>query len=404
MTWLRDVLDDLADESPRADLAERTIMIHQRRRRTAVSIIAAAAVVITALAATATVRLLPAEPATDPGKVTDLPARGVGPLSHAYKTFCRPETGEAPADCRDGGWRVVTQDGQTYHVAQALSSLNAYRNVGLRDSPLAISGDGRKIAYYSAAHRTFAVRDLASGEERTAPTKISEAWLGSGAHLLLSDDGRFVAFTKDPALMDPAMLIDLHEGMVRPLPNGWNPIGLSGNGDTITLAEYAPKAKLKTLTRLWTTSTAGNGRTVDLPEGSFVGPLAPDGKTLIAFQSPATVKEPCRTDGELVSLDTETGKALRKIHLSGLPLENQRIALRGWLSATEITVIARPNRCRPAPDDTDPGPPEEELFDPPYETITAYAVNIRTGKARKIAAYSAQGFFELVLPGFPGTL
>jgi hypothetical protein len=31
-------------------------------------------------------------------------------------------------------------------------------------------------------------------------------------------------------------------------------------------------------------------------------------------------------------------------------------------------------------------------------------VNIRTGKARKIAAYSAQGFFELVLPGFPGTL
>ncbi|MFI7697809.1 hypothetical protein [Nonomuraea sp. NPDC049480] len=404
MTWLRNVLDDLADESPHVDLAEQTIMIRERRRRTTLSVAAAAAVVVTALAATAAVRLLPGEPdaASTPGQVADLPTRGVEPLSHAYQTFCRPEEGKAPPGCVDGGWRVVTRSGRTYRVAQALPSLNRYRGFGLRDSPLAISGDGRKIAYYSAKAGTFAVRDLASGKEQTAPAKVPMHWLGTISHLLLSDDGRFLAFTKKPELKDPAMLIDMRERMVRPLPNGWNPIGLSADGGTITLAQYAPKSRLQTITRLWTTSTAGNARTVDLAQEYRTGPLAPDGNTVVAIENLSTAAEPCRLGGKLVTLDPQTGKVLRTVTVRGIPMETHQVVLRGWRSGHEITAISTPSRCRPATDEG-PEPPKEQL-DPAYVPITAYAIDIRTGRARKIDTYTAQGFFELVIPGFPGTV
>ncbi|RVX47727.1 hypothetical protein EDD27_10675 [Nonomuraea polychroma] len=405
MTWLRNVLDELADETPQVDLAERTIRIRERRRRTAAWVVAAAAVVVTALGATAAVRVLPAGepvPAADPATVNDLPARGVGPLSHAYKTFCRPQDGKVPPGCVDGGWRVVTRDGKTYRVAQALPSLSPYRGAGLRDSPLAISRDGRKIAYYGAAHRTFVVRDLASGAEQVAPTRVSENWLGSISHLLLSDDGRFLAFAKNPPLTDPAMLIDLQERMVRPLPNGWNPIGLSADGGTITLAQYSPKSRLQTLTRLWTTSTAGNGRTVNLPKHSLVGPLSPNGKDLFALKSVRVPGMNCgRSGDDLVRLDPETGKVLRTVPISGLSMTSNFVYLRGWVNSTEITALASPFKC--ANEETADDLVESRL-DPSFTPFTAYAVNVKTGKARKLATYTAQDHFYLVIPGFPGTL
>ncbi|NRQ33644.1 hypothetical protein HII36_17565 [Nonomuraea sp. NN258] len=407
MTWLRDVLDDLAADSPEVDLAERTIRLRDRRRRTAVSVLAAATVVVIALAVTAAVRLPSAEPAppATPEEVADLPARGVGPLSHAYKTFCRPEDGKVPPGCVDGGWRVVTRSGRTYRLAQALPALNRYRWTGLRDSPLAISSDGRKIAYYSAAAGTFAVRDLASGAEVTAPSRVPHAWLGTIAHLLLSDDGRFLAFTKNPPLKDPAMLIDLRERMVRPLPNGWNPIGLSADGATITLAQYAPKTRLRTMTHLWTTSTAGNARTADFDPPYLVGPLGPDGKTVVALENVEIPGTHCFRQGDdLVRLDAAAGEVLRRVPIKGVPMKTDRVVLRGWHSETEITALATPIRCDPAAYD-DPGPSrEEDRFDPPFAPVTAYAVDVRTGSARKIGSYTAQGLFEIVVPGFPGTV
>ncbi|MGV9308689.1 hypothetical protein ACWDLG_35405 [Nonomuraea sp. NPDC003727] len=400
MTWLRDVLDDLADDAPEVDLTERTIRIRERRRRRAAPIVATAAVIAIALAATAAVRLLPAEPdaAGEParGTVTDLPARGVEPLSHAYKTLCRPEDGKVPPGCVDGGWRVVTRSGRTYRLAQALRDPGPF----VRTSPLAISRDGRKIAYYDSASGTFAVRDLASGAVATAPTKVPRAWLGSLAHLLLSDDGRFVAFTKSPPLKDPAMLFDMRERMVRPLPNGWNPIGLSPDGDTITLAEYAPRTRLRTISHLWGTSTAGNAKTVDVAGHYLVGGLGPDGETVVAVQSVTVPGTDCLRSGEdLVHLDRTTGKVLRRVPVRGLSMTGNFVHLRSWAGPQEIIAVARPFVCGNRDDDA----PASEL-DPPFVPFTAYAVNVRTGKARKLATYTAQHFFHLVLPGFPGTL
>ncbi|MGW2150073.1 hypothetical protein ACWCOT_37615 [Nonomuraea bangladeshensis] len=398
MTWLRDALDDVAGNAPQVDLTERTIEIRKRRRRRTTSLVAAAAVVAIALGVTSAVRLQPArpDPAVAPGTVTDLPARGVGPLSHAFMTFCRPERGKAPAGCVDGGWRVVTRGGTTYRVAQARPGSTS----GLRESPLAISRDGRKIAYYDTEAGTFAVRDLASGTVITAPTKVPTAWLGSIAHLLLSDDGRFLAFTKRPPLKDPAMLFDLRERMARPLPNGWNPIGLSPDGDTITLAEYAPRTRLRTITRLWQTSTSGNTATVDVAGRYLVGALGPDGNSVVAVESVQAGIAGClRSGADLVHLDRKTGKVLRKVPVRGLSMTANQVHLRGWTSPHEITALAKPLVCHERDDDA-PAP----SLDPPYVPFTAYAVNVETGQARKLATYTAQGFFHLVLPGFPGTL
>jgi hypothetical protein len=396
MSWLRDVLVDLADDSPRADLAEQTIRRYERRRRTMVSLVAAAVVVVTALGATAAVRLLPREPDAA-STVKDLPGRGVEPLSYAYRTYCNPATGSPPADCRDGEWRVVTTSGRTYHVPQASRSSRSFEE-GIVDGPLAISQSGRKIAYYSAEASTFKVRDLASGKEVAAPTKIPQAWLYSIAHLLLSDDGRFLAFAKVPALKDPAMLIDMRERMVRPLPNGWNPVGLSPEGDTITLAKYSPKARLQTISRLWTTSTAGNGSTVDFSEGYSFSPLAPDGKTLVAVDDHG---DPCARS-KVVTMDAKSGKVLRAIPVRGLPLAAHNVSLRTWLSPDEVTVVVEPIPCPQSPP-PDPGP-DLGKFDPPYQTMTSYALDIRTGAARKLTTYKVQGTFDLVLPGPPGAI
>ncbi|MFD0466999.1 hypothetical protein ACFQ0B_00755 [Nonomuraea thailandensis] len=100
-------------------------------------------------------------------------------MSHAVRTYCRPESGRAPEDCRDGEWRLFARDGRTYRVPDALPSLVPGRT-GLSDSPLAISRDGGKIAYYGAAEETFVVRDLASGRRTAAPAKVPRSGCTAG--------------------------------------------------------------------------------------------------------------------------------------------------------------------------------------------------------------------------------
>ncbi|MBO3748369.1 hypothetical protein J5X84_20025 [Streptosporangiaceae bacterium NEAU-GS5] len=408
MTWLGDVLADLADGAPQADLAERTIGLHQRRRRIAWSlavVATAGAVAVTLVGVTAGVRDMVMYHPAAPGSVVDLPARGVGPLSYAYQTYCAPSEGVAPRDCRSGEWRLVTRGGTTYHLPQALRGLDAYIGEGLLASPLAITRDGGKIAYYSSDAGTFQVRDLASGQVTTAPSRVPQQWLGSIAHLLLSDDGRFLAFTKNPALTDPAMLIDMRERMVRPLPNGWNPIGLSPDGDVITLAQYAPKARLKTLTRLWTTSTAGNGTTVDFTRHYLFSPLSPDGRTIVTLENRSTDADPCRSS-LMARADPVTGRPRATIAASSVLLRGDALSLRSWLNDDELLVLVDAGatcRTRRAPDVDEPAdtsPPR----DPPYRTITGYALNVHTGATRIYASYQAQGLFDLVLPGPGGAI
>ncbi len=114
----------------------------------------------------------------------------------------------------------------------------------------------------------------------------------------------------------------------------------------------------------------------------------------------STAEKPCRY-GDLALMDTLTGKKRKATAISGLPPDVSQISLRTWLSADEVTALTTSVRCRPiseVPDD------EPAVVDPPYQAMTAYALNVRTGKARKLATYKAQDFFGIVLPGPPGAL
>ncbi|MFI6920655.1 hypothetical protein ACIBIZ_11950 [Nonomuraea spiralis] len=392
MTWLRDVLVDLAAESPQVDLAERTIATREHRRRTAVSLLAAAMVVVTALGGTLAVRLMPQAPAPATSGKDDLPARGVGPLSHAYKTYCGPGGEKGSSRCQEGEWRVVTRGGRTYRVPEALPSRT------MQDSPLAISRDGRRIAYYAAKEGTFQVRDLDSGTKTTASMKLPpKTWLYSITRLMLSDDGRYLAFSKVPEFKQPALLFDMKDRVVRELPARYVPIGLSPDGATITLAEYSPNSQLRTISNLWPPTSQGDSTAVILPQHYIFSPLAPDGRTVAAVEDLSTMEKPCKT-GAFVLLDPLTGKKRKTVPIRGLSPGVSQIYLRTWRSADEVTALTTSVRCRPssaAPDDA---------VAPPYETFTAYALNIRTGEARKLTTYRAHDIFGIAMPGAPGAI
>jgi hypothetical protein len=133
--------------------------------------------------------------------VTDaLPASGVGPVSYAYYDWCGQEL--KPGKMRALGgkeclqWKVVTRTGQTYRVPEAVSvyveqSKGNYMNTA---APLAITPDGRRIAYYSEKDQKFAVRDLASGKIWLAmPTVTRQQLVTRDTLLHLSPDGRYLA-------------------------------------------------------------------------------------------------------------------------------------------------------------------------------------------------------------------
>lgn len=381
MTRLHDALTGIADQAPTVDLADRAIQGNRRRRRGGMAL---AAVVTAAVTVTVTVLgaagagLLPGErgnivaatPEGSPrrgGTLADLPDRGVGPLSYAYKTFCKARYG-VPEDCRDGEWRVVTRDGKTYHVPQTLG-------LSGKNYPLAITRDGRMMAYYSHQEQTFKVRDLDSGEELTAPVTVAERRLDSYVSLVLSDDGRHLAFTDYPSGKGPGLLIDMRAGTTSPLPQGWAPISIADGGDPVMMVSYPPKA------RVWVMSRSG-GRSPVTHDETYVrfSELAPDGRSIAALGT-EKVKDGLRLDHTLAVLDATTGRAGRKVTVRGLPKSIVMHGLGAWLSRTEVTLATilskRPDQAR---------------------WIT-YAVNVETGQARELGAYTGQNPLHMVVPG-----
>ncbi|MBE3008409.1 hypothetical protein IL992_04310 [Microbispora sp. NEAU-D428] len=82
-------------------------------------------------------------------------------------------------------------------------------------------------------------------------------------------------------------------------------------------------------------------------------------------------------------------------------LTGRRTPRRERRDATEVTALTMSVRCEPASEDDRPAEPAKQR-EPPYVTITARGVNVGTGRAREIGTYTAQGFFETVLPGPAG--
>ncbi|MFD8562670.1 hypothetical protein ACFV1N_35775 [Streptosporangium canum] len=384
MSRLREALNDVAAEAPAVDLADWAIAGSRRRRRTRM---AAGSAAVMGLAALAGVALgvfpgtgpLPADKTVvtaETGTIPDLPSRGVGPLSHAHRTFCLIR-GPIPADCRNGEWRVVTRSGETYHLPQALGTKST--KSGPNFYPLAISRDGRIIAYYSRSAKTFTVRNLASGTEQAAPVAVAEAELGGNARLELSDDGRYLAFTGYPSRKEDGLIIDMRARTTMPLPVGWDPRSIDDT--TVTLARYGRYGQKP---GIWVMPLAGGGSPIAVGEAyTRFSALAPDGAAVAALRRG---QSPNSQDDTISVLDARTGKVKKTATMRGLPKGSSMLTLGAWLNAAEVTLATVPS---------DHWQENRQI---------TYAVNVETGQVRRLVVYHPQSAMHLVIPGAPAAL
>ncbi|GLW99659.1 hypothetical protein [Microtetraspora sp. NBRC 16547] len=360
MTRLHEALEKLAEEAPPVSLADAAIAGHRRRRRTRMAL--TAIVTVAALVATTegAIAVWPrgAQTATPQraDTVADLPDGKVGPVSHAYQTPCLFDRMGRIIDCGVQEWRVVTRTGTTYRVPQALVASDRSQTVCL-----AVSRDGRMLAYYSREAQAHIVRDLVTGAEVRSPVKVTEDQLDVGNQLVVSDDGRYLVFDPKVGSKKPGVLIDMRTGTSMTLPGKYEAITVKGG--VVELVRY-------TKTDLWLMPVTGGGKPARF-DGVFINfsELAPDGRTVAAFDMKDQSKP------VLTLLDTKTGRILRKVTVRGLAKPRGILTISVWESPSEVMVLT---------------------LDGEY---SLYAVNINTGKARHVADYSTETVHALTLPG-----
>lgn len=360
MTRLRSALEGLAEEAPLVNLADAAIDGHRRRRRTRLALTTVGAVATAAALVAAGVAVLPrgADPAVEVAVVPELPDGKVGAISRAYLTPCEADKKTKRFDCAAVEWRVVTQSGKTYRVPQALS-ISAHPD---RDVPVAISRDGRMLAYYSRAAQAHVVRDLVGGGEVTSPVKVAEKRIGIGSMLALSDDGRHLVFDPREGSKQPSLLIDMRTGRT---------VSISGKYEVISVKDGAAALIRYRKTDLWLMPVTGGGKPVRF-DGTFImfSEIAPDGRTVAAVEFADVAKN------RLTLLDAKTGRTLRKVPIDGLPKGSRVDGTGIWLSKKEVTAVVS-GRGRDH----------------------HYAVDVTTGKARRWAAFGLPREGAMVLPG-----
>ncbi|MEV0151876.1 MULTISPECIES: hypothetical protein [unclassified Nonomuraea] len=316
-----------------------------------------------------------------PAKDT-LPASGVGPLSHAYYDWCgekwSPGKGASFAgrDCVQ--WRVVTRDGRTYRMPEAASvyldqTKANYMNTA---APLVITSDGRRIAYYSAEEERFAVRDLVSGQVWLSPQTVSrEEMVKNGLFVTLSPEGRYLVLNgRLPAV------VDMETGRVTDVPQGWQPMTVARGGDRVIVQNDRLRYGLL---------EDGRVRPFTGSIEESLSPLAPDGRTVAYLDRPGASRKgvgQSRPD-TLVTLDATTGEVLGRAKFRDASAGFSPWRIGHWRAATEV-VVSQIVQSRWKPGEV------------PRLGEAAYAVDVTTGKVRKLGTYTFRGWGgDIVIPG-----
>ncbi|MET9240022.1 hypothetical protein [Nonomuraea sp. NPDC003709] len=361
MNPLREDLHALAEQAPAVDLAAQAVRGARRRRATRLAVAIAAATCLIAGGGTVLLQQLRPEPPvmlTPPETtVSPLPPEGVGPIEQAYRPECRTTT------CAKNAWRLVTRDGDTYELTAAPET-----------GPLAVTADGRRLAYYSSKQRTIVVRDLASGKTWKSPLKQpAEDFSRSAEHTLrLSPSGLRFIVSSWGGRREPNKLVDVERGTVSDLPRGWWPVSVSdGSGPVVLVKPYENSSQVRVL----------GHDPITIPDFTYdYSTLAPDGRTLTRLgQTYDPNRRPMvQLDGSIVVFDPVRGGRETRVPISGIPEGLQPSGLGGWLNSTEVTVVATPESPR--------GPKP-----------MVYAMDVRTGKTREL--FTLRNYGKTLVPG-----
>ncbi|GAA2209794.1 hypothetical protein GCM10009850_052530 [Nonomuraea monospora] len=385
MSRFSDELRLLADQAPDVDLAERAVRGARRRRAGAAFGSAAATLAALVLG----VSVLTASPGGDTisGTMTDvLPEHGLDRAAYAYYDFCgrqwdpRENTRTfAGQECTQ--WRLVTSGGQRFRMPEAVSvyaeqSAGNYMNTG---APVAISSDGRKVAYYRESDQRFAVRDLADGSVLLSPQRIPRETMvkASGVLLRLSPDGRFLLLNGSGV---PNVVVDMLTAQVTEVPDGWYPVRVGAGGGPVVVLDESRRVGRLEGGQVSVVSPAGD-------ETRSYGEPSADGR-VVPFLDGATSGMNSEPHDTIATMDLTSGKVLTSARFRDAPKGFSVSRIGGWISGTEVMVTGEPPSAR-----GEGGTP----------TLgeTTYAVDVNSGRVRKLASYTYRAWAgDLVLPGF----
>ncbi|GAA3040438.1 hypothetical protein [Streptosporangium longisporum] len=354
MNMLREDLHALAEQAPAVDLAARAVRGARRRRATRLAVAAAAVTCLIAGGGAALVQQVRPEPPVvltpPPARTVPLPARGIGPAVQAYRPVCRVGF----ESCGGRVWLLVTDGGDTTYELPEVSS----------QGPLAITADGRRIAYYSARQRRIVVRDLASGRVWRAPLKQPAEDFAVEFSLRLSPGGLRFIVSGWGGRREPNKLVDVERGTVTDLERGWWPVSVADGSGPVVLARPYDMTS-----RVWVLGHE------PITIGYFAydySALAPDGRTLARVERSVDPERPAtlRQGGSIVVVDAIRGGRERRTRISGMAEGLHAGHLGAWLNATEVTMLATAESNRPS---------------------VLYAVDVRTGRSRELRTLRGAG-------------
>ncbi|MEU6425859.1 hypothetical protein ABZ860_08145 [Microbispora sp. NPDC046973] len=397
------------DPVPLAAEAARAGRRHGTRRRALVTTMSVtlAALVVVPLAFGAAGLLGRAGQSADgasPGALDEsaaaptLPPALPAPVRFAYRGFCTAddydEFAEEFADNGCAQWRVVATTGEQWRVADVSPALSDGWH-----PLLAISLDGNRLVYLSAASSDFVLIDRRdTTTRRTDMVPLGEEVSPEDTHLVISPSGRWMAADFGPAAeaLHPRVQ-NLTSYRVRALPRRMRVLAVSDDGTVTGTATWDSDAVPGRLTTTVLLRVRPNGRTLSrTPIDSALfeagAAVSPDGRAVAVAAERA---HPAEGDhGLLVTLDVATGRVLTRRE-AALPEDAHVIAVRGW--ANEHEVIVEAERIRDDEEDEDEEDEDEE--DEEESEYSVHAVDVRTGAARPITLDEAGGVPALWVPG-----
>ncbi|OPG11321.1 hypothetical protein [Microbispora sp. GKU 823] len=250
---------------------------------------------------------------------------------------------------------------------------------------LAISLDGNRLVYLSAASSDFVLIDRRdTTTRRTDMVPLGEEVSPEDTHLVISPSGRWMAADFGPAAeaLHPRVQ-NLTSYRVRALPRRMRVLAVSDDGTVTGTATWDSDAVPGRLTTTVLLRVRPDGRTLSrTPIDSALfeagAAVSPDGRAVAVAAERA---HPAEDDhGLLVTLDSATGRVLTRRE-AALPEDAHLIAVRGWASEHEVIVEA------------------ERIRDDDDEEYSVHAVDVRTGAARPISLDEAGGVPALWVPG-----
>ncbi|WP_329428821.1 hypothetical protein OG339_06005 [Streptosporangium sp. NBC_01495] len=360
MKTLREDLRTLAEQAPTVDLAARAVQGARRRRANRMAVVTAVVLCVISGGGVALFQQVSPAPqillAPPETTVLPLPGKGIGPVEQAYRPSCQGNS----ESCAKDAWRIVTREGDTYELAEAATG------------PLAVTADGRRVAYYSSKQRGIVVRDLASGRVWKSPLKQPEEDFAVEYTLRLSPSGLRFIVSGWGGRREPNKLVDVERKTVTDLARGWWPVSVSDGSGPVVLAKPYYRTS-----RVW---VLGHDPITIQDFTYYYSALAPDGRTLARLgQTFDRNREPMvQLDGSIVVFDAIRGGGETRVPIAGLPEGVVPSKLGSWLNDTELTVLAG--------------------FQGGNEPASVvYAVNVRTGESREL--FALRDGDSIVVPG-----